>query len=284
MVARSIAFLNMKGGVGKTTLSVNVASVLSKLRGQKVLLVDMDPQYNATQYLVDLERHPEFVNGDLPTVYDIITDAKVEFPSILDGRIAIKAREARVELKDVARNLYEAADGNGRLDLIPGTIGLIHLESARRGFEHKLQNFVQRVSNAYDYILIDCPPTFSIYLLSGYLASEFYLVPVKPDPLSALGVPLLESVLADHMNLYHKPIKPLGIVFTMVRYTTLMAQFMEGLRATSAGKRYIFENSLTNSTYVAEASEHHRALFEYGPSERFGAEVIAITDEMVKLF
>ena len=245
--ARVIALLNMKGGVGKTTLAVNLASALAKLNHRKVLLIDLDPQYNATQYLVDIEKHPEYVSGEQPTALNIIGGGLPNLKGVFGSSNAQNVGD-KVELKDVARRIYEGKDG-GVLDLIPGTLHLINLELSGRGFEHKLENFVKKIKDAYDFILIDCPPTFSIFLLSGFLASDYYLVPVKPDPLSALGVPLLEAVIGSYSEIYGKSIEPLGVVFTMVRSTKQMDQVIEGLRKTSAGKRYIFRNNLENSTY-----------------------------------
>ena len=146
------------------------------------------------------------------------------------------------------------------------------------------QNFVHKIKNAYDFIIIDCPPTFSVFLLSGFLASEYYLVPLKPDPLSTLGIPLLERVIDFYSGNYEKKIEPLGVVFTMVRNTREMDNIMEGIKDTSAGKRYIFRSSLTMSTYVAEASRKNKALFEYQPSYRYGKEIKEITKEFLSLF
>jgi chromosome partitioning protein len=274
-----ISVLNMKGGVGKTTIAVNIAGALAKIHKKRVLLIDLDPQYNATQYLVDLEKNPNYVSGEEPTVFDIMIEGREMMISVLSG---IKLPEKRkLTLDYVARSLYE---GKGLLDLIPGTIHLIGLEMAPRGFEHKLQNFVEKIKDAYDFIFIDCPPTFSIFLLSGFLASEYYLVPLKPDPLSTLGVPLLERVLRVHSGTYGKKIKPLGIVFTMVRNTREMENVMDTIKDTSAGKRYVFRNSLSMSTYIAEASRANRLLFEYRKSYRYGLEIKEITKEFLSLF
>jgi len=275
-----IALLNMKGGVGKTTIACNVASVLAKLRGRKVLLVDLDPQYNATQYLVNVDKHPEFVNGKEPTVYNIMTEGLELSSNVFNGSKA--PEKPAITISQVARTLYK--EGKGRLDLIPSTIHLIAVEMVRPpAIEHRLHNFIKKIRSAYDFILIDCPPTFSVYLQSGFLASDYYLVPVKPDPLSTLGIPLLEKVLSIYSRIYEKKMKPLGVVFTMVRRTNEMRDVMDAIKTTSAGKRYVFKNALSNSTYVAEASGHYKALFEYPKARKFGKQIIEITDELLTL-
>lgn len=283
-MGKIISMLNMKGGVGKTTMAVNIASCLAKLKDKRVLLIDLDPQYNATQYLVDLDRHPDFVDGKKPTVFDIMAGQSVSALSIADGS-KLGTKHVQVTLDDVKRRIFRNHDGEGILDLIPGTLHLIKLEMLRpMGYEAKLQRFVDRIKEAYDFIFVDCPPTFSIFLTSGYLACDYYLTPLKPDPLSTLGIPLLQSVLEIQYDTYGKEIKPLGIVFTMVRNTKEMDNVMEDIRDKNAGKIYVFNNVLSMSTYVAQASRLNLPLFEYGKTARFGEEIKDITSELLELF
>lgn len=266
-MSQSIAFLNMKGGVGKTTMAVNFSYYLSMKKGKKILLIDLDPQYNATQYLVDTDKYPDYVSGEKPTVFDIMVPKGFVYDSVVSG-IRKTQQKDKIELKHVVRTIWRGV--TSKLDLIPGTIHLINLEMAPRGVEHRLQNFLGNIKEAYDFILVDCPPTYSIFLLSGILACDSYIVPVKPDPLSVLGVPLLETVINYHCDNYSKEIEPLGIIFTMVRETRMMNQVMDALKETSVGKRYIFENYIKNTTYIAEASRAHKPLFEHAMAKYHG--------------
>ena len=263
-------------------MAVNIAYCLSMKKKNRVLVIDLDPQYNATQYIVDTDKNPQYVNGEKPTVFDIMSLKGFNYQSIIDGKR--KQTVTTVELKDVALPIW--SHENAKLDLIPGTIHLINLEMAGRGAEHRLQNFVQKIKNAYDYILVDCPPTFSIFLLSGILACDYYLIPVKPDPLSVLGVPLLESVIQYYSDTFGKTIEPKGIVFTMVRDTRMMSDVIGGLRKTSAGSRYIFENYSRSCTYYAEASQQHIPLFKHYYARYYGhaKDMDNITDELLKIF
>jgi chromosome partitioning protein len=270
----------MKGGVGKTTLAVNVAGALAKLHNLDILLIDLDPQYNATQYLVNLEAHPEYVEGDEPTVLDIIC-GDFETRSVLDGQ-KVGGKE-EISIDELTRNIYKNPKGKGRLDLIPSTLHLINAEGTGRGTEHNLQNFVKKIHQKYSYILIDCPPTYSMFLLSGFLASDYYLVPLKPDPLSTLGISLLEKVFKAHSKTYTKDIEPLGVVFTMVRQTREMGNVMDTVKKTSVGKRYIFRNSLSMGTAVAEASRKLEFLFDYDNAYKQGEEIKDITKELLNL-
>jgi chromosome partitioning protein len=276
----TIAMLNMKGGVAKTTLAVNIAGAFAKLHDLDVLLIDLDPQYNATQYLVDLEEHPEYVEGDEPTVLDVMC-GEFETRSVLNGS-KVGGKDS-VSIEDLTRTLYRNKKGRGKLDLIPSTLHLINAEGTGRGTEHNLQNFVKRVHEKYNYIFIDCPPTYSMFLLSGFLASDYYLVPLKPDPLSTLGISLLEKVLAAHSKTYQKVIEPIGVVFTMVRQTREMDNVMETVKKTSVGKRYIFKNSLSMGTAVAEASSRNKFLFEFDRASKQGDEIRRITRELIDL-
>jgi chromosome partitioning protein len=276
----TIALLNMKGGVAKTTLAVNIAGAFAKLRDLDVLLIDLDPQYNATQYLVDLEEHPEYVEGDEPTVLDVIY-GEFETRSVLNGQ-KVGGKES-VNIDNLTRTLYKNPEGKGKLDLIPSTLHLINAECTGRGYEHNLQNFIKKIHEKYNYIFIDCPPTYSVFLLSGFLASDYYLVPLKPDPLSTLGITLLEKVLAAHSKTYSKVIEPLGVVFTMVRQTREMNNVMDTVEVTSAGKRYIFKNSLSMGTAVAEASRKNKFLFEFDRAWKQGEEIKRITAELIPL-
>jgi chromosome partitioning protein len=160
---------------------------------------------------------------------------------------------------------------------------LINAEGTGRGTEHNLQNFVKKIHEKYHYIFIDCPPTFSMFLLSGFLASDYYLVPLKPDPLSTLGISLLEKVLVAHSKTYSKSIEPIGVVFTMVRQTNEMYNVMDTVKQTSVGKRYIFNNSLSMGTAVATASRRNMFLFEFNKAKKQGDEIRAITKELIGL-
>jgi chromosome partitioning protein len=276
----TIAMLNMKGGVAKTTLAVNIAGALAKLHELNILLIDLDPQYNATQYLVDLDAHPEYVEGDEPTVLDVMCGG-FETRSVLNGQ-KIGAKDS-VNIDKLTRTLYNNPNGKGKLDLIPSTLHLINAEGTGRGTEHNLQNFVSKIHEKYSYIFIDCPPTYSVFLLSGFLASDYYLVPLKPDPLSTLGISLLERVLAAHSKTFRKSIEPIGVVFTMVRQTNEMNNVMETVKETSVGKRYIFRNSLSMGTAVAEASRKNKFLFEFDRAKKQGDEIRSIARELIDL-
>jgi chromosome partitioning protein len=205
-----ISFLNMKGGVGKTTLCIEMALFLSEYYHDKknVLVIDIDPQSNSTHSfyerfeIVDLE-NPLFDMKSLPSINKVFTNSFM--------------RETKIEeaILELTKNLH----------LLPGDLGTVFMdrETSTGAAEQRLLNFIidNDLKNKYDYIFIDCPPTYSFYTVSALLSSDFYFVPVKPDAYSILGLDLLERVVADLKRGYrfifdNKPIKNLGVIFTMV--------------------------------------------------------------------
>ncbi|MFH2111670.1 MAG: ParA family protein [Candidatus Bathyarchaeota archaeon] len=264
-MGQTIAFLNMKGGVGKTTVAINLAYFLAYRENKRVLMIDLDPQYNATQYLVDIKTNEDMVSGEKPTVYNILFSNDITYNSILEGIKTISHQ--KLELEDYVRKI-STIEGK-TLDLIPSTIHIIN-HSFRTDVAHKLQNFILKYKDAYDYIFVDCPPTFSVFLISGIVACDYYLVPVKPDPLSVLGIPLLEEVIDKTTEMYGSKIEPLGIIFTMFRQTNLMNEIMSGVRKTQSGRKYVFQNRTRNSTYYSKASEKHVPLWGIYEAQRDG--------------
>jgi chromosome partitioning protein len=207
-----ISVLNMKGGVGKTTLSVNLAYILANFHNKKVLMVDIDPQFNATQYLVsqaDILKHFDTKK----TILDIIMPQKEEKIELVKAKK--KAVIKKLQLSDFIINISTKPNGS-RLDIVPSTVNLIEIENSPRGAEHHLKQFLKKYCKLYDIVIIDCPPTIGIHTLSAFLASAYYLIPVKPDYLSSLGLSLLEKALEKYKKADGHKLKSLGVVFTMV--------------------------------------------------------------------
>jgi chromosome partitioning protein len=270
-----IAMINMKGGVGKTTLSVNLAYALAQRRSKRVLLVDVDPQFNATQYLVSDDAYLEYVSKRKNTVCTVFFD-RVE-PAI--GTVSRRPARARI-LPTIANTTIRVfSDGSAFLDLVPSELRLHEADRITRGGERRLAAFLREARDAYDFILIDCPPTISVFTLSAYLASDGYLVPVKPDPLSTVGLPLLEKVVSQYAADQDHQIRQIGIIPTMVRDTNLMRDTLSGLRR--ARTTSVFKNHTSYSTKVAESVEAHKPLFDIPAASKYGEEILKITDEFL---
>ncbi|MEQ9413980.1 MAG: ParA family protein, partial [Cyclobacteriaceae bacterium] len=246
-MTKVITVINMKGGVGKTTLSVNIAYLLSSEHGKKVLIVDIDPQFNATQYLVDQSRIIDHFKNK-KTVYDILIPSKEDDISLSAKRKAAKAKP--IALDDYIIPVHKFSS-TGQLDLIPSSLKLINFETNKRGTENLLKKFIEDKCKHYDFVIIDCPPTLSLLTLSAYLASQYYLIPIKPDYLSSLGLPLLERGLAEYEETHGHSLELLGIVFTMVNHKANVSnEIMDEIQESDWD---CFENASSHSTMVAQS-------------------------------
>jgi len=179
-MARKIAFINYKGGVGKTSLIINTAACLAKL-GQRVLLCDFDTQSNASIWLLKLDRwNPINASGE-GALFSIFDPGKVRVKDIIQ--------------KDVILDKTGAHPLPG-LDLVPTSFNLVDLESEYTGDAKRpayliFQQQIAEIENQYDFILFDCPPNILRASQCGiFTANEIY-VPANPDALSLIGFTLL---------------------------------------------------------------------------------------------
>ncbi len=276
-----ISFIKMKGGVGKTTLAVNVAYQLAHSHAKKVLIIDGDPQFNATQYLLDDDSYLAHIRDSKKgTLRDIFVPRRLGPVSTVAG-VSKATNKSRMTLSDCSCGIFTGNPGRGRLDLIPSTLALMDIETSKRGTEAKLMAYIKEKAVGYDYVIIDCPPTISIFTQAAILASSRYLVPIKPDPLSVIGLPLLERWLEDYTSDFGIDLQSVGLVFTMVRgpVPTRMKELMVDLR--SQRKDEVFTNYLSNSTDVATSVEVHKPVFIYKPNCKTAKQVAAITDEFL---
>ncbi|MCA8237154.1 ParA family protein [Burkholderia cenocepacia] len=241
--AKIVSLINMKGGVGKTTLAVGLAWELAK--EHRVLLVDIDPQFNATQWVIDTD---ELLNW-LKYKHTILSVFQPPSTALHQGPGAHQPAQKPTP----KTTILTVKKGTSKLDILPSTLDLMKLDAAPRGTENRLRVFLEKVRGAYDYILIDCPPTASLFSYSAFLASDAYLVPVKPDPLSVLGLPLLERAMQDYEERSGHELPRLGLVFTQVRTTDAMRSTMDQVRLAYPGE--VFKNLIAQTTGVAEAVE-----------------------------
>lgn len=204
-----ISVANMKGGVGKTTLTVNLAYALSKELNKKkggkekrVLIIDMDPQMNATSYLSTRDEITKLINFQgnnnakdvAPTIYEIYRDG--------------------VSINDIPQNLIRKISKN--LDFIPSHLDLFHTNGTLFA---ALQNFVdKKLRDKYEYIFIDTPPTATFFSNASLLASDGYLIPTTLSPLSIFGISLFKKHIEDALPRVSSDIslKCYGIILTNI--------------------------------------------------------------------
>lgn len=203
-----ISLLNMKGGVGKTTVAVNLAAYLAREHGKRVLLVDLDPQTNASLSLMSEKSWSAWASehGTMADLFDLGGDRK-----------RLKNGEGH-NLKDCI--IHDVVPEIPGLDLIPSHLKLTFLDldmAARPGRERILERKLEKVSDNYDIILCDCPPNLQTATQNALYASDFFIVPMQPDYLSSIGLGLLLDRLDYLKSELEFKIKCLGVVFTRVR-------------------------------------------------------------------
>lgn len=217
MNAKIISFINMKGGVGKTTLCLGIGEYLSKsdIHNKKILYIDMDPQFNTTQTLMN--------EYDLEEVYLKEYYKTKNVRKIFEMPTTISERPNLPNPEDIIVKL----DSN--IDIIPGTINLIFEDSNRDGKVRRLKKFIRdyELRAKYDFIFIDCPPTISLYTDAALITSDFYLVPNRIDRYSILGIKLLKQVIDRLESDEDLNIKPLGIIYTMVDEETYKTDLLK---------------------------------------------------------
>jgi len=280
-----ISTINMKGGVGKTTLTANLAWCLVDKHGKDVLLIDLDPQFNATQYLVPEKRYKDYIEqveiGKQRPLIDIFKRRNDYSPSTTTGS---KQQSQTVPL-DLEHTRLNISTIPARLDIIPSHLELMEISTSPHGTENRLKKFInEHAKSKYDFIFLDCPPTMSIFTLSAYKASDAILIPIKPDYLSSLGLPLLQRALHEYeIDSEHKA-KELGIVFTMIdRRTKLTQQVMANVtKSMESVGTYVFNNCLRNSTTIARAVRENKPIYDYPDARQYGNEIINITDEFLQ--
>ncbi|MEX2053967.1 MAG: ParA family protein [Candidatus Colwellbacteria bacterium] len=248
-MARVIAICNQKGGVGKTTTSVNLGAYLAAL-GKRVLLIDFDPQANATSALST-------------STFD---------RSIYHGIMGSANHEELIKPTQILGYQFVPASS----DLAGALVELVNLD--RR--EYFLRNFINGLRHRYDYVLIDLPPSLSLLTVNGLLAADEILIPVQAEyyGLEGLGQ-LLKTIGLIRDNLGH-PLKVTGAVITMYdKRERLPRQVAKGLRRDFPHK--VFQVEIPRSIHLAEAPSFNQPILLYGPSSTGALAYRRLAEEII---
>ena len=212
-----ISFMNMKGGVGKTSLCVNLAVILAKKYKKKILIVDMDPQMNATQYLFKKEIYDKEFFEKKKTIYELfkIFQAESTECNVIDG---VSNKKNLSQKKSNINDIIVAKEEN--LDMIVGNFEMTTLALlGSSDISSVLVNYFkeQKLVQKYDFIFIDCPPTSSIYTTAALLATNYYILVVKTDFFSKLGISMKKAIEKHNQKNQHTKVELLGIICNMYR-------------------------------------------------------------------
>jgi chromosome partitioning protein len=204
-MAVCVSMINMKGGVGKTTLATQIAWYATRQLDKKVLLIDLDPQANASQSVMSPQTYVTYLNGGGRTVADI-------FEQFSPTGMA-SGSPKKLDPQKVIYNRVSYEDGS-LLDIVPSRLELSWTLRNPTRKETLLARFVAKVEGDYDLIIIDCSPTDSILTDAAYHCSRYVLVPIRAEFLASIGFPLLNrSIKAFQMWHEDKVIEICGLVF-----------------------------------------------------------------------
>jgi len=245
-----IAVANQKGGGGKTDLCVNLAYCLSKL-DRKVLLLDIDPQANSTDYLTS-------VNPKL-TVRDLLMGDDVKLEDVV--------------LKTDFENMY----------LIPSETGLsvAQVQLANEvNMQFRLKRKLKTLGEDYDYLFIDTPPSLGLLTVNALTVSDQVLIPIQTHYFAMDGV----AKLLDTVNTIKEDLNPAlrigGVVLTMYdRRTSLSREVEEKVRTAFRGK--VFTTVIPTNVKLAESPSYHKPILEYSPSSTGAKAYMVLAEEFL---
>jgi chromosome partitioning protein len=239
--ATTLAIVNQKGGVGKTTTAINLSAALA-LEGMKCLLVDCDPQGNATGGVGIAKQE------DRPSIYNLLIEESPAAPVVVPTEIE--------NLKAIP----------GSKNLIGANIELVDAPDR----EYRLRKALEPERPKFDFILLDCPPALDLLTLNALVAADRLLVPMQAEYFALEGVSELLSTLGKVQAAFNSKLELEGVVLTMYdERTNLAQQVTENLRGFFGDK--LFKTTIPRNIRLAEAPSHGQPVMLYDPRSR-GAE------------
>jgi len=232
-VAKKLAVFNMKGGVAKSTTVYNLAAGLVKFKKKRVLIVDIDPQGNASAAL------------GIP-----IWEINFQLKDVLQNRVAI------------AQVIVSTQSG---VDVLPSNILLAEEEipiSGRPGRELLLKKAIAPILDKYDFVLIDCPPNIGVFSINALIASDAVIIPVDMSYLGLLGIQGIERALTLVREQLEHPIEIAGVLATRYdRRNNLSKEVFDALTDHFGSKMFV--SIIPESVRIREAPSHGQSIFDY---------------------
>ncbi|MGB7441968.1 MAG: ParA family protein [Coleofasciculaceae cyanobacterium] len=280
-----VSIVNMKGGVGKTTVTVNLATLLAKNHGKRVLVVDLDTQINATLSLIP------------PLQFSNLKKEKHTLKQLVNQLVQPSSQFLIPIQEAILHNICQVPG----FDLLPGDIelyndfllaALLYSQSnnSQRDFEKNWNSFenslvrsiLQPVINNYDFILIDFPPGDYLLTRSGIISSDFYLIPAKPEPLSVVGIGILEGRIKQLKQSDRTNISLLGIVFSSLGHASNMAEKVRRRVIADFGEDKVFAIEIPRNVAVAKAVDEFQPVVLTEPKAAGAKAFTELTKEFLQ--
>ncbi len=251
-VSKVLAIANQKGGVGKTTTSVNLAASLSVTRN-RVLLIDMDPQGNATM------GSGVNKNGLEYSIYDLLTD-QADFASVV----------ARPEDGE-----YDLLPANG--DLVAAEVELISVENR----ELRLRNIIEANRERYDFIVIDCPPALNMLTINSLVAADGVVIPMQCEYYALEGLSALMDTIRAIQHRINPTLKIEGILRTMYDPRNKLTSEVSGQLFNYFGDA-VYRTVVPRNIRLAEAPSYGKPVIKYDRKSRGAIAYLALAGEMLR--